>query len=78
MAPPSGSGEASLNEPKEAGLEQGEAEQESTSMPLARGGGESPLGPPTNPTQAWWDAIGRRVWRVRNREGRTPAPPRII
>lgn len=82
MAPPRGAGEeASLKEQKEAGLEQGEAEQEAGLMRLPLGGGEARLGL-INPRPALV-AIGRRVGRLRKREVRRlppwhPAPPSSI
>lgn len=72
MAPPRGGGEASPKEQKEAGLEQGETEQESGLVPLAPGGGEA-RGVPTRPMPALL-ARGSKVGRFRKRDGRSPAP----
>lgn len=72
MVPPRGAGEeASLKEQKEAGLEQGEAEQEAGLTPLPLGGGETRLAliNPMAPA-----GIGSRVGRFRKREGRRPPP----
>lgn len=72
IAPPRGGGEASPNEQKEAGLEQGEMEHESGLAPLAPGGGEA-LGVPTRPMPALL-AKGSKVGRFRKRDWRRPAP----
>lgn len=72
IAPPRGGGEASPNEQKEAGLEQGETEHESGLAPLTPGGGEA-LGWPTTPMPALL-ARGSKVGRFRKRDWRSPAP----
>lgn len=107
MAPPRGGGEASLNEQKEAGLEQGDADSSGQEVGLKRslapGGGvwERVVGlrpdkpplllPLTNPMAGDVAvamepaAMGRRVGRLRKREGRReagtegpPGPPRSM
>ena len=88
MAPPSGGGDASLKEQKEAGLEQGEADSSGHEVGLMRSpapvGGDwqkegrgtqpPPLPLPTNPRAGVEPVtIGRRPGRLRNREGRREA-----
>lgn len=72
IAPPRGGGEASPNEQKEAGLEQGEMEHESGLAPLPPWDGEA-LGWLTRPMPAPV-ARGSKVGRFRKRDWRSPAP----
>lgn len=72
IAPPRWGGEASPNEQKEAGLEQGDMEHESGLAPLPPGCGEA-LGLLTSPMPIPV-ARGSKVGRFRKRDWRSPAP----